>query len=79
MLLPEPATKMGVSGVWRSREEKEGTFAVDPQERRGRLPLFKNTALEEPGRCSLVVNLACDIMIYGGIRRREPLFQFLSQ
>ena len=50
-------------------EVKKRTFAMDPQER-GRLPLFENTALEEPGRCSLVVGLACEIMICGGIRRR---------
>ena len=77
MLLPEPATNMGVSGVWSHVEEREHTFAVDPQERRG-LPLFENIALKEPGRCSVVVGLACDVMIYGGIRRREPLLQFLS-
>ena len=58
-------------------EEKKRTFAMDPQERRG-LPLFENTALEEPGRRSVVVGLACDVMICGGIRRREPLLQFLS-
>ena len=81
---PEPATNIGVSGV-RSNDEKEHTFAMDPQERRvsslvdpwkssGReLPLFKDTALEEPGRCSVVVGLACDVMIYGGIRRSEIL------
>ena len=51
---------------------------MDPQER-GRLPLFENTALEEPGRRSLVVGLACDIVICGGVRRREPLFLFLSR
>ena len=57
-------------------EEKERTFAMDPQKRR-RLPLFENTALEEPGRRSLVVGLTCDVMICRGIRRREPLLQFL--
>jgi hypothetical protein len=63
MLFPESATKMGVTRVWDSREKKGRTFAVDPQERRRRLPLFENTTLEKPGRCSLVVGLACDIMI----------------
>jgi hypothetical protein len=68
---------MGVSWAWSNVEEKERTFAVDPQERRG-LPLFENTALEEPGRCSLMVGLACDIMVCGRIWRREPVSQILS-
>ena len=62
MLLPEPATDMGVNWVGSNEEVKKRTFAMDPQES-GRLPLFENTALEEPGRCSIVVGLACDIMI----------------
>ena len=53
------------------------TFAMDPQQRWRRFPLFENTALEEPGRCSLVVCLARDIMVCGGIWGREPLLLFL--
>ena len=51
---------------------------MDPQKGRRRLPLFENTALEKPGCCSVVVGLACNIMISRGIRRREPLLSFLS-
>ena len=72
-LLPEPATNIRVGGVWCSGEQMGRTFAMDPQERRGRFPLFENTALEEPGRCSLVVCLSCDIMVCRRIRRREPV------
>jgi hypothetical protein len=77
-LLPEPATKMGISGVC-SGEEKEGTFSVDPQERRRHLPLFENATLEKPGSCSIVMGLACNIMICRGIRGREPVPQFLCE
>jgi hypothetical protein len=69
MLLPEPATDMRVNWVGSYEEVKKRTFAMDPQER-GRLPLFENTALEEPGRRSFVMGLACDIMVCGGIWRR---------
>jgi hypothetical protein len=75
-LLPEPATDGNQWDV-RKKRGKEGTFAMDPQERR-RLPLFVNTTLEKPGGCSFVVGLACDIMICGGIRRGQPLLGFLS-
>jgi hypothetical protein len=51
---------------------------MDPQERRRRLPLFENTALEKPGRRSFVVGLACNIVICGGIRGGEPVLQFPS-
>jgi hypothetical protein len=34
MLLPEPATNMGVSGEWSRREEMGHTFTMNPQERR---------------------------------------------
>ena len=37
---------------------------MDPQERRGQLPVSENAALEEPGRRSLVVGLPCNIMVY---------------
>jgi hypothetical protein len=53
----------------------ERTFAMDPQERRGPLPFFKYATLEEPRCCSLVVSLACNIMIRRGIRRGEPILQ----
>jgi hypothetical protein len=51
---------------------------MDPQERRP-LPLFEYIALEEPGCCSLVVSLACYIVVCRGIREGEPIFQFLSE
>jgi hypothetical protein len=70
--------KTGVRGARSSRKGKERTFAMEPQERRRSLPLFEYTALEEPGCCSLVVSLACKIMVRRGIWRREPILQFLS-
>ena len=69
-LLPEPATKMRISGVRSGGQEKRDTFAIDPQERGRQLPLFENIALKKPGCRSLVVGLACDIMICRGIRGR---------
>jgi hypothetical protein len=70
--------KTGVRGGWISRKGKERTFAMDPQERRRLLPLFEYTALEEPGCCSLVVSLACYIVVCRGVRRREPVLKFFS-
>ena len=76
-LLPDPATRRESEGH-RVIEGKERTFAMDPQERRRSLPLFEYTALEEPRCCSLVVSLACYIVVGRGVRRREPILQFLS-
>ena len=42
---------------------RKHTFAMYPQERRIRSPLFEDTALEEPISSSLVVSFAGDIVI----------------
>jgi hypothetical protein len=70
--------KTGVRGAQSSRKVKEHTFAVDPQERRRLLPLFEYTTSEEPGCCSLVVSLACCIMIGRGVRGGEPILKIFS-
>jgi hypothetical protein len=61
--------KMGVRGARSSRTGKGRTFPVDPQERRRLLPLFEYTSLEEPRCGSLVVSLACYIVVGRGVRR----------
>jgi hypothetical protein len=70
--------KTGVREARSSRRGKKRTFAMDPQEGRGPLPLFEYTALEKPGCRSLVVSLACNIMVRRGIGGREPILKFLS-
>ena len=65
MLFPEPAKYVDgdqiMEAVW--EEWKEHTFAIDPQQRAGGLPLRKYTASKEPLGCSLMVNVASDVVI----------------
>jgi hypothetical protein len=54
------------------------TFAVNPKKGTRGLPLFENISLKEPRCSSLMVSTARDVMVCGGIRRREPSAKLLS-
>jgi hypothetical protein len=54
------------------------TFAMNPKKGSRGLPFFENISLKKPGRSSLMVSTARDIMVCGGIRWREPSAKVLS-
>ena len=55
------------------------TFSVNPKQRTCRLPLLKDAPLKEPGRSSLVVSAACNIMVGGRVWWGEPFVKVLPQ
>ena len=62
IVFPDPAKKVGDEEPI-VEELEERTFAIDPQERAGRLPFAEHTAFEEPLGSSSVVNIARDVVI----------------
>ena len=50
---------------------------MDPQERTGRHPVFEFFALKEPLGRPLIMGLACNVVICGGVRRRKPFVDVL--
>jgi hypothetical protein len=63
MLLPEPASNADDDQRSIRDENKEHTFAVDPQERASGLPFCKDAALREPLCRPPVVKVARDVVI----------------
>ena len=63
MVFPEPAKNADDDEKQIFEDLEEHTFAIDPQERAGRLPFAKHTALEEPFGGFPVVKIACDVVI----------------
>lgn len=74
ILLPEPAMQLEMDGKnrWYAEREEGPTFSVYPQERAGGFPLIENCATKEPLSGSLVLSVACNVVISGWICRREP-------
>jgi hypothetical protein len=60
-------------------EQEKHTFAVDPQESAIGLPFGEDTAFKEPPGGSPVMNVACDVVIDGGIWRGNPSSKAISQ
>jgi hypothetical protein len=51
---------------------------MDPKKGTRGLPFFENISLKKPRGSSLMVSTARDVMVYGGIRWREPSAKVLS-
>ena len=77
IVFPEPAKNVDDDEGSISEEYEEHTFAIDPQERAGRLPFPKHTALEEPLSSSPVVTIARNVVISGWIRGKYPFSEAL--
>ena len=46
---------------------------MNPKQRAGRsFPFIEHISVDEPFRASLMVGLACDIIVFRRIRRRQP-------
>ena len=52
---------------------------MDPQQGTGYLPFLKNVSVTEPLRRSLVLEIACDVVIGSRIGRRLPFSKTVSQ
>ena len=63
MVFPEPAKNVDGDEGSISEDLEEHTFSIDPQERAGRLPFAKHTALEEPLGSFPVVKIAGIVVI----------------
>jgi hypothetical protein len=79
-LCPEPATIP--SGHQHQQEQNMGdakflTFSMGPQDGSCRLPLFKGIAVDKPFSSSTVMNTTSDIVVYGWIRRGQPVSDIL--
>ena len=55
------------------------TFSVNPKQRTCCLPVLKDAPLKEPGRSSLVVSTACNVMVGGRVWWGEPSMKALPQ
>jgi hypothetical protein len=60
------------------RVEDASTFPMYPQKGTLRFPFIERTAVDEPRCGSFVVMVACNIVIYGRIRGREPFSEAIS-
>jgi len=52
---------------------------MNPKQRACFFPLPKDASLKEPGCSSLVVSTACNVMVGGRVRWREPSVEALPQ
>jgi hypothetical protein len=78
MLLPAPAVEREKESVCNHAERVcERTIAINPQQRSVVLPFSEFGALNKPRCGSLVLSLACIVVIDGRVGRREPYSKFL--
>jgi hypothetical protein len=80
MLFPAPAEKSrNESLVGDKKVREERTIAMDPQQGTILLPVSKCPALDKPRCGSSMLSFACDIVIDGWIRSREPFSKQFQQ
>ena len=77
MLFPDPATQIGNHQFPNVKRQEELTFSMDPQERSGRHPVIEYVASKEPRGRSLMLGLACIVLICGRVWRRKPFVNVL--
>ena len=80
ILFPDPATEFKIDQeLTLGKGTEQPTLSVYPQEGVGRFPLIEYTALKKPLSCIVMTSFACDVMIDGWIRRREPSEKTISE
>ena len=78
MLFPDPASmQIGYYHFLSNKRREEPTFSMDPQERTDRYPVLEFLALKEPRGRSLLVGLACNVVICRWVRWRKPFVNVL--
>ena len=75
--LPEPRWYVNRRPSGSKQSVREFTFAMDPQERTDRHPVFEFLAFNEPCGSSLLVRLTRNIIICVRVWRRKPFVNAL--
>jgi hypothetical protein len=79
MVFPEPAENVDDNEESISEDVEDHTFAIDPQERTSRLPLAKQSTLEEPLSRFPVVKIVSDVVIRRWVGGKYPFSETLSR